>query len=96
MWAESDPARGVALSEAKGTSPESRPLRFAQGDSPGRMRSSLERILRVVRKVSGMPDYGAYVEHLQRCHPERPLPSPRQFYEEFVRARYADGPTRCC
>jgi uncharacterized short protein YbdD (DUF466 family) len=60
------------------------------------MWASLERILRLVRRVSGMPDYAAYVEHLHRCHPERPVPSAREYYDEYVRARYADGPTRCC
>jgi uncharacterized short protein YbdD (DUF466 family) len=43
-----------------------------------------------------MPDYAAHVEHMRRCHPERKVASEREFYEEFVRARYADGPTRCC
>jgi uncharacterized short protein YbdD (DUF466 family) len=43
-----------------------------------------------------MPDYVAHVEHLHRCHPERPVPTERQFYEDYLRARYADGPTRCC
>jgi uncharacterized short protein YbdD (DUF466 family) len=60
------------------------------------MRARLERVLRVVRRVAGMPDYAAYVEHLRRCHPERPAPSRRQFYDDYLRARYADGPTRCC
>ncbi len=60
------------------------------------MWARLERLLRVVRRVSGMPDYPAYVEHLRRCHPEQPVPSPREFYEDHLRARYADGPTRCC
>jgi uncharacterized short protein YbdD (DUF466 family) len=60
------------------------------------MWASLERVLRVVRRVAGMPDYAAHVEHLRRCHPERAVPSRRQFYDEFIRARYADGPTRCC
>jgi uncharacterized short protein YbdD (DUF466 family) len=49
-----------------------------------------------IRRIAGMPDYGAHVEHLRRCHPERTVPTEREFYEEFVRARYADGPTRCC
>jgi uncharacterized short protein YbdD (DUF466 family) len=49
-----------------------------------------------IRRIAGMPDYDAHVEHLRRCHPERPLPSEREFFEEYVRARYADGPTRCC
>ena len=43
-----------------------------------------------------MPDYAAYVAHLERCHPGRPVPSEREFYLEYVRARYGDGPTRCC
>jgi len=49
-----------------------------------------------VRRVAGMPDYGAHVEHLRRCHPGQPVPTERQFYDEFTRARYGDGPTRCC
>jgi uncharacterized short protein YbdD (DUF466 family) len=60
------------------------------------MWAELERVLRVVRRVSGMPDYAAYVEHARRCHPKQPLPSEREYYEEYVRARYEGGPTRCC
>jgi uncharacterized short protein YbdD (DUF466 family) len=43
-----------------------------------------------------MPDYAAHLEHLRRCHPERAVPTEREYYEAFVEARYADGPTRCC
>jgi len=60
------------------------------------MWARVERVLRVVRRVAGMPDYQAYVAHLSRCHPERPILSPRQFYDEYVVTRYGDGPTRCC
>ena len=60
------------------------------------MWARVERVLQVVRRVAGMPDYAAYVEHLRRCHPERAVPSAREFYEEYLRARYQDGPTRCC
>jgi uncharacterized short protein YbdD (DUF466 family) len=56
----------------------------------------VERVLQLVRRVAGMPDYAAHVAHLRRCHPERAVPSAREFYEEYVRARYEDGPTRCC
>jgi uncharacterized short protein YbdD (DUF466 family) len=49
-----------------------------------------------LRSLAGMPDYERHVEHLSRCHPEIPIPSERAYYEEFVRARYGDGPTRCC
>ncbi|MFL5447338.1 MAG: YbdD/YjiX family protein [Gemmatimonadales bacterium] len=50
----------------------------------------------VLRRVAGMPDYDAHIEHLRRCHPDQPVPTERQFYDEFTRARYGDGPTRCC
>jgi uncharacterized short protein YbdD (DUF466 family) len=50
----------------------------------------------VVRRIAGMPDYTAYLEHRRRCHPECPIPTEREFYQEFVKARYEDGPTRCC
>jgi uncharacterized short protein YbdD (DUF466 family) len=56
----------------------------------------LRRIISAVRAVAGMPDYQAYVAHVRRCHPERPVPTERLFYDEFVKRRYGDGPTRCC
>jgi len=60
------------------------------------MWARIERVLEVVRQVAGMPDYAAHVAHLRQCHPERDVPSAREFYEEYVQARYGDGPTRCC
>jgi uncharacterized short protein YbdD (DUF466 family) len=64
------------------------------------MRAELGGLLRemgrTIRRISGMPDYAAHVEHLRRCHPERAVPSEGEFFEEYLRARYADGPTRCC
>ncbi|HVD33332.1 MAG TPA: YbdD/YjiX family protein [Gemmatimonadales bacterium] len=59
-------------------------------------RSVTRRVLSGIRRIAGMPDYGAHLEHLRRSHPERPIPTEREFYEEFVRNRYGDGPTRCC
>jgi uncharacterized short protein YbdD (DUF466 family) len=56
----------------------------------------VEQVLQVVRRVAGMPDYAAHVEHLRRYHPDLPVPAAREFYEEFIRMRYADGHTRCC
>jgi uncharacterized short protein YbdD (DUF466 family) len=60
------------------------------------MRDRLSDLLSAIRRVAGMPDYQAYLEHLRRRHPDRSVPTEREFYEEWVRARYADGPTRCC
>jgi uncharacterized short protein YbdD (DUF466 family) len=56
----------------------------------------LTSLLATLRRIAGMPDYAAHIDHLGRCHPGEPVPSERQFYEEFVRTRYGDGPTRCC
>ena len=52
--------------------------------------------LGTVKSVLGMPDYVSYCRHFRTHHPDRPLPSEREFFDEFVRARYGDGPTRCC
>jgi uncharacterized short protein YbdD (DUF466 family) len=75
--------RVVTLSEAKGR---------GSGPSP----HPIAKLLGALRKIAGMPDYAAHIEHLQRCHPETPIPSEREFYDDFVGARYGDGPTRCC
>ena len=58
--------------------------------------SFIPRVLGVIRSILGMPDYERHITHLREHHPERTIPTERQFYEEFVRARYVDGPTRCC
>jgi uncharacterized short protein YbdD (DUF466 family) len=50
----------------------------------------------LLRQIAGMPDYAAHLEHLRRCHPERAIPSEREYFEQYVAARYGDGPTRCC
>jgi uncharacterized short protein YbdD (DUF466 family) len=58
--------------------------------------NSVRQIGSLLRRIAGMPDYAAHLEHLGRSHPDRPIPTEREFYEEFVRSRYEDGPTRCC
>ena len=61
-----------------------------------RGREALQIALQTLRRVAGMPDYAAHLEHVQRCHPDRPAPSEREFFEQYLRSRYGDGPTRCC
>jgi uncharacterized short protein YbdD (DUF466 family) len=51
---------------------------------------------RVLLRVCGMPDYEQYVLHLRASHPGRAVPTEQQFFEEYLRARYEGGPTRCC
>jgi uncharacterized short protein YbdD (DUF466 family) len=43
-----------------------------------------------------MPDYAAFVEHRRRHHPQDPMPTEREYYAQYVTARYGDSPTRCC
>jgi len=50
----------------------------------------------LLRRIAGMPDYEAYLEHLRSSHPERAVPSEREYYAEYLRSRYEAGPTRCC
>ncbi|HTS90344.1 MAG TPA: YbdD/YjiX family protein [Gemmatimonadales bacterium] len=59
-------------------------------------RRSLGRCLTAFRQVVGMPDYDRYVRHLRLAHPGRPIPSEREFFELYLKARYGEGPTRCC
>ena len=56
----------------------------------------ITRLVSFLRSVAGMPDYQRHIQHLRQCHPELSIPTERQFFEDFVRARYGDGPTRCC
>jgi uncharacterized short protein YbdD (DUF466 family) len=58
--------------------------------------SLLARGLAAVRRMSGMPDYAAFVAHHRDRHPGQPVPSERDYYAAFVTSRYGDGPTRCC
>ena len=61
-----------------------------------RAKEGLERCLGHFRRIVGMPDYAAYVRHLGVAHPSWPVPSEREFFDLYLRARYGDGPTRCC
>jgi uncharacterized short protein YbdD (DUF466 family) len=58
----------------------------------GRLRQALTN----ARRIFGMPDYDAYLEHLRRHHPGAPFPTRRVFYEQYLASRYGDAPTRCC
>lgn len=49
-----------------------------------------------VRRIVGMPDYDAYVAHLLACHPGATVPSEREYFDQYLKARYENGPTRCC
>ena len=56
----------------------------------------LARWVTILRRVCGMPDYEAFVAHLSEHHPGTPAPSAREYYAQFVAARYGGSSTRCC
>jgi uncharacterized short protein YbdD (DUF466 family) len=60
------------------------------------MRDRLAALEHVIRRIAGMPDYSAYVEHVRKCHPDQPIPTEREYYESYLKSRYGDSPTRCC
>ena len=63
---------------------------------PSEVRGLGAQWMAALRRVSGMPDYQAFVEHQRAHHPGEPVPSERDYFNAFVTARYSDGPTRCC
>jgi uncharacterized short protein YbdD (DUF466 family) len=54
------------------------------------------RLVQAARLCCGVPDYDAYVAHLQEKHPERPVPDYATFFRQRQDARYGKGGFRCC
>jgi len=54
------------------------------------------RALAVLRQVSGMPDYQRYLAHMAERHGGCPVLSEREFFDQYVNARYGNGASRCC
>jgi len=73
-------------------------LRRADGRAGRRagLRARLRRLGANLRRIVGMPDYHGYIEHMRRRHPDCVIPSEREFFDQYVTARYSGGPTRCC
>ncbi len=55
----------------------------------------LRRIWRMLRSAAGEDAYARFCDHLRRNHPERPLPSEKEFYLAFLEDKYSK-PSRCC
>ncbi len=57
---------------------------------------TLQSCLTTFRRVVGMPDYSAYLEHLAQRHPDWPVPSEQEFFQVYIETRYGGGVSRCC
>ena len=56
----------------------------------------LQSCISTFRRIAGMPDYPAYLEHLALRHPDWPVPSEQEFFQAYVETRYGNGASRCC
>ena len=48
------------------------------------------------KRMVGMPDYSGYLDHMAERHSGCPVLSEREFFDQYVSARYGNGATRCC
>ncbi|GAA0746025.1 YbdD/YjiX family protein [Ideonella azotifigens] len=48
------------------------------------------------RLMVGLPDYDAYLSHMEATHPDQPAMSYEQFFRERLEARYSSRVGRCC
>jgi uncharacterized short protein YbdD (DUF466 family) len=49
-----------------------------------------------MRLMVGLPEYDAYLAHMERTHPGQPVLSYEEFFRERQAARYGSGKTGCC
>lgn len=54
------------------------------------------RVAAVLRRIIGVPDYGAYLAHMRRHHPGCAPMDPRTFERERMTDRYSRPGSRCC
>jgi uncharacterized short protein YbdD (DUF466 family) len=54
------------------------------------------RLRSAFKRVVGMPDYAGYLEHAREYHPDCPLLSEREYFDQYLAARYSGGGSRCC
>ena len=66
------------------------------GSQRGGLRLFWQRMVQTARLCCGVPSYENYVRHLQKHHPERPVPSFEAFFRERQIARYRGTGGRCC
>lgn len=60
------------------------------------LRSVWRQLCETARLAVGVPDYGTYLEHHRRSHPDMPPLSYEAFFADRLAARYGRGRSRCC
>src|SRR6266511_1251124 len=81
------------LSRDRAAAPEPGPPTCPPAHLPVGPSARLAAALAAVRRLLGMPDYAAHLAHLRAHHPDCPVPTEREFYDQYLRTRYGDGAT---
>jgi len=67
-----------------------------QGEGPGERAPVAARVVALVRRLFGMPDYPRYLDHQARCHPGDAVLSEKEFVRTEFERKYGQGGSRCC
>ena len=60
------------------------------------LRARAQRVIAIVRRIIGVPDYQLYVSHMQRNHPTCTPMDERTFERERLVDKYSRPGSRCC
>ncbi len=60
------------------------------------LRTWAGRAVAIIRRIVGVPDYDAYLAHMQRQYPDCAPMDPRTFERERLAAKYTQPGSRCC
>lgn len=67
-----------------------------QGARAQRRKELWGRAIQTLKRITGMPDYPGYLQHMAEHHPGCAVLSERDFSMAQVNARYGNGASRCC
>jgi uncharacterized short protein YbdD (DUF466 family) len=56
----------------------------------------VRQVLAVVRRIVGVPDYDAYLQHMRTHHPDAEPVTKEVFTKECMEAKYSRPGHRCC
>jgi uncharacterized short protein YbdD (DUF466 family) len=59
------------------------------------VRSIFQVILYIGKGISNLPDYQAYVKHLEKNHPEQKPPTEKEFFADLLENKYGANAKRC-
>lgn len=59
-------------------------------------RARVERVAKVIRRIIGVPDYDAYLAHVNAHHPGCTPMSREEFTQQRMNDRYSRPGNRCC